>query len=140
MPNRGHPLISVEDFRAGPTTGPDRSSVVVVRYANGAVGTLAQSWEIPSMLKGVRISRVFGTRGSVTFESNGVFLFQRAGRTRLHFPGFRDMLGYRAMFDDFFEAVRTRREPRFSSALARRDLELLEAMKPGLAPRGVNAS
>ena len=33
---------------------------VVFRYAGGAVGTLAQSWEIPSSLKGVRLSRVFG--------------------------------------------------------------------------------
>jgi UDP-N-acetylglucosamine 3-dehydrogenase len=140
MANLGLPVDSVEAFRAGPTGGPDRSSVVVVRYANGAVGTLAQSWEIPSVLKGVRLSRVFGTSGSVTFESNGVFLLQRAGRTRLRFPGFRDMLGYRAMFHDFFEAMHERRQPRFSSALARRDLELLEAMRPSLAPRGVSAS
>ena len=139
MANIGLPVHSVEAFRAGPTNGPDRSSVVVVRYANGAIGTLAQSWEIPSALKGVRISRVFGTRGSVTFESNGVFLLQRANGMRLRFPGFRDMLGYHAMFDDFFAAIRMRHEPRFSSELARRDLELLEAMAPGLAARGVSA-
>ena len=39
----------------------------------------------------MRLSRVFGTAGSVTFESNGVFLFQRARRTRMRFPGFRDI-------------------------------------------------
>jgi hypothetical protein len=104
-----------------------------VRYANGAIGTLAQSWEIPSALKGVRLSKIFGTLGSVTFESNGVFAFQRSRRTRLLFPGFRDMLGYRAMFRDFFSSVRTRAQPRFSATLARRDLVFLEGMKGDLA-------
>ena len=132
MANLGLPIESVEAFRAGPRGGADRSSLAVVRYAGGAVGTLVQSWEIPSSLKGLRLSRVFGTAGSVTFESNGLFLFQRARRTRLRFPGFADMLGYKAMFTDFFSSVRSRTQPRFSMALARQDMALLEAMKPGL--------
>ena len=133
MVNLGLAVDRVHAFRAGAAGGPDRSSLVVVKYANGAVGTLAQSWEIPSALKGVRLSKIFGTVGSVTFESNGVFAFQRSRRTRLFFPGFRDMLGYGAMFRDFFSAIRSRGQPRFSSALARRDLAYLEAIKPDLA-------
>ena len=129
MANLGLPVDSVRAFRAGARNGPDRSSLVVIRYANGAVGTLAQSWEIPSALKGIRLSRIFGTAGSVTFESNGIFALQRSRRTRLLFPGFRDMLGYRAMFRDFFSSIRSRAQPRFSFDLARRDLALLEAMK-----------
>ena len=132
MVNLGLPVETVHAFRAGAPTGPDRSSLVVVKYANGAVGSLAQSWEIPSALKGVRLSRIFGTVGSVTFESNGVFAFQRSRRTRLLFPGFRDMLGYGAMFRDFFSSIRTRAQPRFSFSLARRDLAYLEAMKADL--------
>jgi predicted dehydrogenase len=133
MVNLGLPVESISAVRAGPRGGPDRSSLVVVRYANGAVGTLEQSWEIPSVLKGVRLSKIFGTIGSVTFESNGVFAVQRSRRTRLFFPGLRDMLGYRAMFGDFFGSLRTRAEPRFSFALARRDLAFLEMIKPDLA-------
>ena len=132
MANLGLTVESIEAFRAGPRGGPDRSSLAVLRYAGGAIGTLAQSWEIPSSLKGVRLSRIFGTAGSVTFESNGVFLFQRARRTRLRLPGFRDMLGYHAMFADFLASVRSREQPRFSIRLARQDMALLEAMKPGL--------
>jgi predicted dehydrogenase len=132
MANLGLPVETVHAFRAGGRAGPDRSSVVVLRYANGAVGTLAQSWEIQSTLKGVRLSKVHGTVGSVTFESNGIFAFERARRTRLRFPGVRDMLGYRAMFRDFFDAVERRAQPRFSLSLARRDLELLEQMQPDL--------
>ncbi len=132
MANLGLPVESVQGFRAGPAGGPDRSSLVVVRYAGGVVGTLAQSWEIPSSLRGVRLSRVFGTAGSATFESNGVFVVQRARRSRLIFPGFRDMLGYRAMFRDFTTAMRTRVQPRFSFALARRDLAILESIEADL--------
>ena len=132
MANLGLPVESIEAFRAGPRGGPDRSSLAVVRYAGGAIGTLAQSWEIPSSLKGVRLSRIFGTAGSVTFESNGVFVLQRARRTRLRFPGFGDLLGYKAMFTDFFASIRGRAQPRFSIQLARQDMALLEAMKPGL--------
>jgi predicted dehydrogenase len=132
MGNLGLRVVSAEAIRAGPRSGPDRSSLAVFRYEGGAVGALAQSWEIPSVLKGVRLSRIFGTAGSVTFESNGAFVVERGRRVRIHLPGFRDMLGYRAMFRDFLGTVRDRMEPRFTLALARRDMELLEAMRAGL--------
>ena len=132
MANLGLGVVSAEAVRAGPRSGPDRSALALFRYEGGAVGALAQSWEIPSILKGVRVSRIFGTAGSVSFESNGVFVIQRARRTRLWLPGFRDMLGYRAMFRDFLGTVRDRMEPRYSLAVARRDLELLEEMRPAL--------
>lgn len=126
LANLGLPLQSVSGVRAGNPDGPDRSMLIVAKYDGGAVGTLAQSWEIRSPLKGARLSKLFGTEGSATFESNGVFLVVRGKRWRLRFPGFRDMLGYRAMFTDFFAALRGGREPAFTLALARRDLELVE--------------
>ena len=132
MANLGLRVHSAEAVRAGPRSGPDRSGLAVFRYDGGAIGTLMQSWEIPSLLRGVRISRIFGTAGSVTFESNGVFVIQRARRTRLWLPGVRDMLGYRAMFTDFLGTVRDRMEPRYTVALARRDLEIVEGMRAGL--------
>jgi predicted dehydrogenase len=132
MANLGLPVRSAEAFRAGPNGGPDRSGLAVLRYEGGAVGTLAQSWETPSLMRGLRLSRIFGTAGSVTFESNGIVVIQRARRTRAWFPGFRDMLGYWAMFRDFLSTLRDRTPPRYSLALARRDLELLEGMQEGL--------
>ena len=123
---------SAKAFRAGPDGGPDRSSVALIRFEGGAVGSLAQSWETPSALRGLRLSHIFGTVGSVTFESNGVVVIQRARRKRIWFPGFRDMLGYRAMFRDFLSTMRDRTAPRYTLALARRDLELLEGMREGL--------
>ena len=126
--NLGLTVTEVTGFRPGPRGGLERSMLVVARYAEGAVGTLYHSWEIPSLFRGLRLSKVFGTAGSVTFESNGLFLVVRSPtRTRMSFPGLGDIRGFRAMFTDFFAAVREDREAEYDVTRARRDLELVEA-------------
>lgn len=127
MANIGLTLTSVAGFRPGDPAGPERSTLVVGRYAEGAIGTLHHSWEVPSLLQGLRLSRLTGTLGSATFESNGLVLFQRARRVRLRFPGFRDIRGMQGMFRDFLGALREHRAPAMTLAMARRDLEWLEA-------------
>ncbi|HEX6107695.1 MAG TPA: Gfo/Idh/MocA family oxidoreductase [Gemmatimonadales bacterium] len=124
--NLGLTVESVRGFRPGPAAGPERSMVVVARYAEGAVGTLFHSWEIASPLRGLRISRIFGTRGAVSFESNGLVVAVTGQRPRLAFPGFRDISGYAGMFRDFFEAIRTGREPVMTLARAQRGMEIVE--------------
>lgn len=126
MAHLGLPVASARGFRPGEREGPERSVVAVFEYAQGAVGTLYYSWEVKSPLKGLRLSRIFGTRGSITFESNGLFLLLYGARRRLYFPRPSDLLGYRAMFRDFFRALRANEEPRFDLVRARRDLELVE--------------
>jgi predicted dehydrogenase len=79
------------------------------------------------LLQGIRLSRLTGTLGSATFESNGLFLLQRARPVRLQVPGLRDIKGMRAMFTDFIQALRTGAEPAMTLGMARRDLELVEA-------------
>ena len=123
--NLGLEVASVSGYRVGGTDGPDRSSLVVFRYANGAVGTLAHSWELAAPLGGLRLSKVQGTSGAVTFESNG-FAVVTTGRRRSVRLLLRDTLGYRAMLDDFLGAIRTGESPRFTLAMAQRDLRLLE--------------
>jgi len=103
----------------------EESVLVVLRYAGGAVGTLSYSWEVPSPLKGIRISKIYGTEGSVTFESNGIFVFLRGRRTRLHVPRPWDIGGYRGMFSDFVEALRTGRKPAMTLEMAERDVRLV---------------
>jgi predicted dehydrogenase len=126
--NLGLTVSDVTGFRPGRPDGIERSMLVVARYAEGAVGTLYHSWEIPSLFKGLRLSKIFGTRGSVTFESNGLFVAVRSpARTRITFPGLGDIRGFRAMFSDFFAAIREDRDADYGPARARRDLELVEA-------------
>ncbi|HHM21309.1 MAG TPA: Gfo/Idh/MocA family oxidoreductase, partial [Bacteroidetes bacterium] len=55
----------------------ERSMQVVAEYEEGMVATLLYSWEIDALFKGLRICRIYGTKGSITFEANGVFIFIR---------------------------------------------------------------
>lgn len=108
-------------------TEVERTMVVVVRYANGAVGTLHHSWEAPARLKGLSLSQLVGERGTIVFESNGLFVLLNGKRRRILFPGFRDIKGFRAMFEDFLTALGGAAAPRMTLALARRDLAVVEA-------------
>ncbi|HEV2130881.1 MAG TPA: Gfo/Idh/MocA family oxidoreductase [Longimicrobiaceae bacterium] len=132
MANLRMPVLAAHGYRPGSDSGPERSIVAVFEYAQGAVGTLYYSWEVRSPLKGLRLSRIFGSHGSLTFESNGLFLLLYGKTRRLYFPRPRDLLGFQAMFRDFFHALRTGAEPHFDLARARRDLELVEEIYQSL--------
>lgn len=127
----GPTIVSAHGFRpAVSSEGPDRrakSMMVAFRYDNEAVGSLYYSREIPSFLRGLRLSKLFGRRGIITFESNGVFVLVREGGfPRLVIPGFRDMRGYQAMYRDFVGAIRERRAPEMSLERAAEDHRLMD--------------
>jgi UDP-N-acetylglucosamine 3-dehydrogenase len=122
----------VHGYRPGGGSGPERTIVAVFEYVGGAVATLYYSWEIGSPLKGLRLSALYGAEGAATFETNGLFLAVRGKTRRLRVPDPRDLLGYGAMFEDFFGALRTGRPARFDLARARRDLELVEEIYASL--------
>ena len=105
----------------------ERSMLLTFDYAEGAVGTLATSWEVPSTAHGLRLSKIYGRAGTITFESNGLWVLLHGKKTRLYLPGVRDLAGYRAMFADFVRAWKDGTEPELTFARARRDLELVEA-------------
>jgi predicted dehydrogenase len=134
--NIGLDVVSIEAIRAGGSAGRDRSSLVVIRYACGAVGTITHSWEIAAPLGHLRQSKVQGTKGAVTFESNGLARFTSGARRSLGIYALGDPFGYRAMLTDFLSAVRSDREPRFTLAMARHDLELLEQAEESMAQSG----
>jgi UDP-N-acetylglucosamine 3-dehydrogenase len=128
MAELGFRVESVQGFRPGPHSGLERSTLVVFRYEQGVVGTLHHSWETPGRFRGLQLSRVAGTSGSMTFESNGIVVFVRgAARARWIWPGLRDIEGYRAMFADFIPALRGERTARMTLAKARRDLAFVES-------------
>lgn len=117
--------------------GADRrrkSMLVAFRYDNGGVGSLYYSREVPSLLGGLRLSKLFGRAGVITFESNGLFVLARgAGLPRLVLPGYRDIRGYRAMYRDFARAIREGRQPEMSLERARDDHRLMEQVYAGSA-------
>lgn len=124
--NLGLDVKEVWGRRAGVGPGPDRSSLVVLQYANGGIGTIAHSWELAAPLGGLRLSKVQGTLGSVTFESNGLARITSGAKRSIGLPVLSDPLGYRAMHADFLGAIRTGRPAQFTLELAQRDLVLLE--------------
>jgi predicted dehydrogenase len=131
---------SVRTVRAaspGSSGATDRSIQLLFEYDQGTVASLSYSWEVPSPLKGLRISRAYGTEGSALFESNGLFFATLGPPWRFRARG-SDLLGYRAMFRDFLGVLEAGKEPRFTLADARRDVELVtEAYaSAGLAPPG----
>jgi len=124
--NIGLEVTGIEAIRTGGVAGCDRSSLVIFRYACGAVGTLVHSWELAAPFQHLRTSKIQGTTGSVTFESNGLARISSGRSMSFGLPVLRDPFGYRAMLEDFLEVVRYNRDPQFTLGMAGRDLELLE--------------
>jgi UDP-N-acetylglucosamine 3-dehydrogenase len=127
----GPAIVSAQGYRPSVSPeGPDtrvKSMMVAFRYDNDAVGSLLYSREVPSLLRGLRLSKLYGRRGIITFESNGLFVFVRGkGLPRLLVPGFRDMRGYQGMYRDFVKAIRTGQAPEMSLERAMDDQRLMD--------------
>ena len=134
----GPAITHIRGFRPAPGGGgPDRrakSMLVAFDYDNGAVGTLLYSREVPSLFKGLRLSKLFGRRGVITFESNGALVLTRGGGLpRLACPGLRDIRGYRAMYRDFAASMTAGRQPEMSLERAAADHSLMAEVYGSLA-------
>jgi len=121
--------------RAALSSPTEETVLAVFEYEGGAVGALSFSWEVPSPLKGVRLSRIYGREGTVRFESNGLFVLVQGRRSALRLPGLRDIAGYRAMFNDFFDAIRTGREPQMTLDRAENDVRLVNRIYASMEGR-----
>ena len=127
----GPAIVSAHGYRPSVSReGPDtrvKSMMVAFRYDNDAVGSLFYSREVPSLLRGLRLSKLYGRRGIITFESNGLFVLARGrGLPKLLWPGFRDIRGYRGMYRDFLNAIRTGQAPEMGLERAMDDQRLMD--------------
>ena len=90
----GPRITTIHGYRPSPSReGPDRrakSMLVAFAYDNGATGALYYSREVPSLFRGLRLSKIFGREGVITFESNGTFVVVRTryGSPKLVLPRF----------------------------------------------------
>lgn len=127
----GPTITSIEGYRPSlRAEAPDRrakSMLVAFRYDTGAVGALYYSREVPSLFRGLRLSKLFGRDGVITFESNGGFVVIRGrGLPRVVLPGVRDIRGYQAMYRDFAAAIAAGRAPEMSLERAIADQRLMD--------------
>lgn len=136
LANIGLELTTARGLRPTPLAGPlERSMLVTLGYREGAVGALAYSWEVPALINGVHLSTISGRHGSITFESNGLFVAVNGKQRRLFVPSLADLAGYKAMFSDFLAALRSEGlEPAMNLARAEHDLTLVEAIYRSVEP------
>jgi predicted dehydrogenase len=111
---------------AGPGVPSERSAAVMLEYEEGAVATLHYSWDLGGAINGVRFSQIYGTAGSVFFETNGILAVATGRRWRISLRGLTDLAGYRGMMTDFLQSIRANRAPAYDLARARRDVRLIE--------------
>ncbi|HON77182.1 MAG TPA: Gfo/Idh/MocA family oxidoreductase [Spirochaetota bacterium] len=79
------------------------SLMLLVKFRNGTVGKLLHSWRIPNPLKGMALSKIYGTEGVITFESNGLFCSAHGRKKRISFVNPFDFLGFKAMHRAFVQ-------------------------------------
>lgn len=112
-----------------------KSMMVAFEYDNGAAGALLYSREVPSLLRGLRLSKLYGREGIISFESNGAFVVARGrGWPRLLLPGVRDIRGYQAMYRDFASTVREGGVPEMSLERAIDDQRLMDQIYGSVSP------
>lgn len=100
---------------------------ILLKFADGTIGKMLHSWNISNRIGGLCWSKICGTDGNIQFESNGVIALVLGTRTRILFPGFLDIMGYRAMLGHFIECVRENKPPKMSLPVARRDMAIVKA-------------
>jgi len=108
----GHPCervmaaMPVEDYDM---SAPFEDTIMVVGQYGPVVGRLLHSWRIPNRLKGVSISKIYGTEGVITFESNGLFALLNGKKKRIRFFNPFSFLGFKSMLLSLVEDYRSGR-------------------------------
>ena len=105
----------------------DRSFQINALSHQGPSANLYYSWETDTIFHGLRISRIYGTKGSVTFESNGLFVFVRGRRWSFSFANFSKITGFKPMYQDFIQAIRREKPAQFTWQDAVRDMQMIES-------------
>ncbi len=120
------PMAVRADFPGG--SEPERHARLELEYPSGIRAEVRYGWNTPSLPGGIlQHSFVEGEDGRVVFESNGLYVWSRAGwGIRLRVGPFADLMGFGAMAGDFLRSVRNPlHRPRSDFETARRDLEVV---------------
>ena len=75
--------------------------LLVARFSNGVVARLLHSWRIPNRFFGMGLSKIYGTEGVITLESNGLFCSVYGKKKKKMVMNPLEFLGFRAMHRAF---------------------------------------
>ncbi len=103
------------------------SLLLVARYSNGVVARLLHSWRIPNRFFGLGLSKIYGSEGVITLESNGLFcsVYGRNKKKRVMDP--REFRGFRAMHRAFVSGWVNGRPWEPTLERIREDLSMVQA-------------
>ncbi|MCB0271895.1 MAG: Gfo/Idh/MocA family oxidoreductase [Bdellovibrionales bacterium] len=103
---------------------PERTSHLVLHYDQGVKAVIDYSWETPDMLKGVfQHSYIQGTKGRITFESNGLYIISPKGFRICDIKG---LSGRAEMMEDFLDCLKNPgKKPEYDVFEAAKDLEII---------------
>jgi len=76
---------------------------VMVKFENGMTGKLLHSWRIPNRLFGMGLSKIYGTEGVITFESNGLYVSVFGKKKKKSFINPLNFLGFKTMHKTLIE-------------------------------------
>ena len=109
----------------------ERSSVLDLTYKNNVTAKLIYSWNTKSLPLGVfQTSYIYGDKGTITFESNGLYVYIKSEKlTNLYIPDLFDLTGNKGLAADFISAINERRKeqrkPYSDFYKAKRDLSII---------------
>ena len=124
--NIGLDFVKYEGFFPNSDGPLDRTSFVTFESRRGAQVNFLYSWEGKVLINGLGFSKIFGTKGVLKFENNGIFASLRGKRFKIWMPSFGKLTGFRPMFVDFIKALRSGELPSYDYLKARKDLQTVE--------------
>ncbi len=124
--NIGLTVTSVTGYQPIKSAELERSMQVTAQTEEGTVINLLYSWEVDTLLFGLRLSRIYGTEGSIIFESNGVLTILRGKKKQIKLPNISKITGVKPMWADFISSLKEGKAPEFKWQMAKTDLEYIE--------------
>ncbi len=124
--NIGYKFKSINSFFPLATDGLDKASYVTFETEDGPTVNFLYSWEGNPLINGLGISSVYGTKGMIRFENNGLFVWVRGKKIKLKLASISKLTGFKPMFEDFFKALINDHSPKYDIFKARLDLETIE--------------
>jgi predicted dehydrogenase len=117
---------------------PFEDSIMLnIRFKNGIVGKLLHSWNIINPMKGISLSKIYGTDGVITFESNGLFFSVHGKKKRVIFINPSDFLGFKAMHRALIEDYMTGNPWQPSLGRIKEELKLIECAYKSLKSKKI---
>ena len=98
-----------------------------LKYKGNLTGNLFHSWSAKTKMKGLSMSRIYGSDGIIHFESNGIFILVRGKKSKLYFPSVTDMLGFKAMHKEIADCFISGKKIISDLNAAKNDIAIVEA-------------